>query len=71
MNSSGMRLIQFSISRPSVIRDWRSRSYRVRSKLEIEYNLHSFLINGLKSSLTLNGNTQHLYGAITAGKAKY
>ena len=42
MNSSGMRLIQFSISRPSIIRDWRSRSYRVRSKLEIfKSNLNS------------------------------
>ncbi len=33
--------------------------------------LHNFLINGLKSSCALRGKTEHLYGAITAGRAKY
>ena len=33
--------------------------------------LQIFLINGLNSSLLLSGNTEHLYGAITAGSDKY
>ena len=34
-------------------------------------NAHNDLINGLNSSLVLNGKTEHLYGAMTAGTAKY
>ncbi len=39
-------------------------------KTLIFVNLQIVFINGLNSSLVLNGNTEHLYGAIIGGSDK-